>query len=71
MYYILASVLALLIFVLFMKALGAVLKGVVTITFVVAVVLTIIVFFRSLSAPVDIFGLYKVDKFVVTKVNQE
>jgi hypothetical protein len=71
MYYILVAVLALLIFLLFVKALGAVLKGIVTVVFLVAVILAAVVFFKSLSEPVDIFGLYKVDKFIVTKVYQK
>lgn len=68
MYYILASVIGLLIFVLFVKALGAVIKGIVTSLFVIIVILGAIVFFKSLSAPVYVFGIYKVDNFVVTKI---
>ena len=68
MYYILASVIGLLIFILFVKALGTVVKGIVTSVFVIIVILSAIVFFKSLSKPVYVFGMYKVDNFVVTKI---
>ena len=71
MYYLLAAVLGLLIFLLFIKALGAVLKGVITFVFVIAVMGSIVIFLQSLREPVSLFGLYKVDKFVVTKISQE
>lgn len=71
MYYLLVAVLALLIFLLFIKALGAVLKGIITFAFVIAVLACIGIFIKSMNGPVDLFGLYRVDKFEVTKISQE
>ncbi len=70
MYYILASVLALLIFILFIKALGTVLKGIITSIFVIIVIASAVIMFKSLKAPVDIFGVYRVEKFEVTKFGE-
>jgi hypothetical protein len=67
MYYILVGVLVLLTFVLFMKALGSVLKSVITTTFFLVVSTFIILMLKSLGQPVDIFGMYKIDRFVITK----
>lgn len=67
MYYILAATLAMLIFVLFIKALGAVVKGVITTLFVLIIIGSLIIMFRSLNEPVDLFGIYQVDKFEITK----
>lgn len=57
----------LLTFVLFMKALGSVLKSVITTTFFLVVSTFIILMLKSLGQPVDIFGMYKIDRFVITK----
>ncbi len=70
MYYILAATVALLIFVLFIKALGIVLKGILTTIFVLIITGSVIIMVKSLSAPVDLFGLYRVDKFEVTKFQE-
>ena len=67
MYYILVGVLVLLTFILFMKALGSVLKSVITTTFFLVVSAFIILMLKSLGQPVDVFGMYKIDKFVITK----
>jgi hypothetical protein len=71
MYYILAATLALLIFVLFIKALGAVLKGILTTLFVLIIIGSLVIMFRSLSEPVDLFGIYKVEKFEITKFGDQ
>ena len=68
MYYILAATFVLLIFVLFIKALGAVLRGILTTFFVIIIIASVVIMFKSLSEPVDIFGLYRVENFVVTKL---
>ena len=70
MYYILAATLLLLIFVLFIKALGTVLKGIITSLFVLIIVVSLVIMFKSLSQPVDLFGLYRVEKFEVTKFKE-
>ena len=69
MYYILVLVLAIVLFVLFLKALGAVIKGLVTTLFVMVVVVGAIIMYRSIKAPVILLGRYKVEKFVVTRIN--
>ena len=70
MYYVIASTLAVLVFILFIKALGSVLKGIITTTFVIAVIAFIYVMFRSISKPVELFGLYRVDNFEITKLEE-
>jgi len=67
MYYILISVFALLIFILFIKALGSIVKGIITTAFVVAVIAFIVIMGKSMSKPMDIFGMYRVDKMQITK----
>lgn len=68
MYYILVAILGLLIFVLFLKALGAVVKGLLTTLFVFAGISAIIIMIKSLRNPVYVFGRYKVDNLVITKI---
>ena len=70
MYYVIASTLALLVFILFIKALGSVIKGILTTTFVIAVIAFIYVMFSSISKPVELFGLYRVDNFEITKLEE-
>jgi hypothetical protein len=70
MYYVLAATLALLIFVLFIKALGAVIRGTLTTLFVLVIIGSLVIMFRSLKGPVDIFGVYRVDKFEITKFGE-
>ena len=69
MYYILMAILGFLIFVLFLKALGAVVKSIITTLFVLACISVGIIMFKSLRNPVYVLGRYKVDRFVVTKIN--
>ncbi len=68
MYYILVGILGLLIFVLFLKALGAVVKGLLTTLFAFAGIWSIIIMIKSLSKPVYVLGRYKVDNSVITKI---
>lgn len=70
MYYILVGVLALLIFILFIKALGSVIKGVITTAFVVAVIAFIVIMGKSISEPIDIFGMYRIDNMQITKFDR-
>ena len=68
MYYILVAILGLLIFVLFLKALGAVIKSILTTVFVFAGIAVIITMVRSLNGPVTFLGRYSVDNLVITKI---
>ncbi|NMB91377.1 hypothetical protein GYA37_00855 [candidate division WWE3 bacterium] len=68
MYYVLVTILGLLIFVLFLKALGSVLKSIFTMLFVVAGISAIVIMVKSLTNPVTVFGVYKVDNLVITKI---
>ena len=70
MYYILIAILALLVFVLFIKALGSVLKGIITTLFVVVFIAFIILMSKSMSGSVDIFGMYKIDNMHITKYEE-
>lgn len=70
MYYILMAIVALMVFVLFIKALGSVLKGIITTLFVVVVIAFIISMSKSMSGPVDIFGMYKIDNMHITKYEE-
>jgi len=70
MYYILVGVLALLIFILFIKALGSIVKGVITTAFVVAVIAFIVIMGKSISEPIDIFGMYRIDNMQITKFDR-
>ena len=70
MYYILMAIVALMIFVLFIKALGSVLKGIITTLFVVVFIAFIILMSKPVSGPVDIFGMYKIDNMHITKYEE-
>jgi hypothetical protein len=67
MYYVLAATIALLIFILFIKALGVVVKGILTTIFVLIIFVSLFVMYKSTQGPVDLFGVYRVDKFEVTR----
>ncbi|HOD01560.1 MAG TPA: hypothetical protein PKH50_02470 [bacterium] len=67
MYYVLVAILALLIFVLFMKALGSVLKGIITTVFVLIVIAFVVLMSKSISGPVDVLGMYRIDNMRITK----
>ena len=69
MYYILVAVLSFVLFILFLKALGAVIKSLITTLFVIFVLSTAWMMYKSIKAPVYILGRYKIDKFVVTRIN--
>ena len=69
MYYILVGIIAFVLFILFLKALGAVVKSLVTTLFVIVVIAGAIIMYRSIKGPVTILGRYKVEKFVVTRIN--
>ena len=69
MYYIFVAIIAFVLFILFLKALGAVLKSIITIIFVIVVLIAGYLMFKSLKSPVTVFGRYKIDKFVVTRIN--
>jgi len=69
MYYILVFILAVVLFLLFLKALGAVIKSLVTTLFVIVVIAGVIIMYKSIKAPVILLGRYKVEKFVVTRIN--
>ena len=69
MYYILVFILAVVLFLLFLKALGAVIKSLVTTLFVIVVIAGAIIMYRSIKGPVILLGRYKVEKFVVTRIN--
>ncbi|HQG58254.1 MAG TPA: hypothetical protein PLM44_00240 [bacterium] len=64
------AIVALMVFVLFIKALGSVLKGIITTLFVVVVIAFIILMSKSMSGPVDIFGMYKIDNMHITKYEE-
>jgi Flp pilus assembly protein protease CpaA len=70
MYYIFVAIIALVVFILFLKALGAVVKSIVVTLFVIVVLIVGYLMFRSLSNPVILFSTYKIDKFAVTKVSK-
>jgi len=53
-----------------MKALGSVIKGIITTAFVVAVFGFIIIMAKSLGGPIEIFGMYKIDNMQITKYSR-
>jgi hypothetical protein len=69
MYYIFVAIIAFVLFILFLKAVGAVVKSIVTVLFVITFIIAGWLMYKSLSNPVTIFGRYKIDKFVVTRIN--
>lgn len=68
MYYILVGIIAFVLFVLFLKALGAVVKSLVTTLFVIIVVVSAIIMYKSTKGPVTMLGRYQVEKFVITRI---
>lgn len=70
MYYIFVAIIAFVLFILFLKALGAVVKSIVTTLFVLIILVAGWLMYKSLKSPVTLFGKYKIDRFVVTRVNK-
>lgn len=69
MYYIFVAIIAFVLFILFLKALGAVIKSIVTTLFVLIVLIVGWLMYKSLKSPVTVFGKYKIDRFVITRIN--
>ncbi|MFH1899053.1 MAG: hypothetical protein ABIJ82_01090 [Patescibacteria group bacterium] len=70
MYYIFVAIIAFVLFVLFLKALGTVVKSIVTTLFVIVVLIAGWLMYKSLESSVTVFGRYKIDRFVVTRVTK-
>lgn len=70
MYYIFVAIIGIVLFILFLKALGAVVKSILSTIFVLIVVVGGYLMYKSLKTPVTIFGRYRIDKFVVSKVTK-
>lgn len=69
MYYILVAIIAFVLFILFLKAVGAVVKSIVTVLFVITFIVAGWLMYKSLQSPVTVFGRYKIDKLVITRIN--
>jgi hypothetical protein len=69
MYYIFVAIIAFVLFILFLKALGAVIKSIITTLFVLIVLIAGWLMYKSLKSPVTVFGKYKIDRFVITRIN--
>jgi uncharacterized membrane protein len=68
MYYVLALLLLIVIYYLFVKVLSSLAKGCISgVLFAIGVAI-VLVFVRSRNAPIDVFGLYRIDNFEVKKI---
>lgn len=70
MYYIFIAIIAFVLFILFLKALGAVVKSIITTLFVLIVLIAGWLMYKSLKSPVILFSRYKIDSFVVSRINK-
>ncbi|MFA6982233.1 MAG: hypothetical protein WC243_04415 [Patescibacteria group bacterium] len=68
MYYILALLLLIVIYYLFVKVLSSLAKGCITVVLFGIAASIVVVFVRSRKAPVNIFGYYVIDNFEVRKL---
>jgi hypothetical protein len=69
MYYIFVAIIAFVLFILFLKALGAVVKSIITVLFVIIFLICGYLAIKSLNSPVVLFGRYRIDRLVVTRIN--
>lgn len=68
MYYILALVLLIAIYYLFVKVLSSLAKGCITLVLSALLVTVVVLFLKSRKAPVKIFNYYEIDNFEVRKL---
>ena len=68
MYYILVAIIAFVLFILFLKAVGAVVRSIATMIFVVVFLIAGWLMYKSLQSPVTVLGKYRIDKFVVSRI---
>jgi len=68
MFYLLALLLFIILYYVFMKLLSSIVKGCMMAVFVVVLVSLVFVFVKSSQEPVYLFNKYKVDNFKVVKL---
>ncbi len=68
MFYLLALLLFIILYYVFVKLLSSIVKGCMMAVFVVALVSLVIVFVKSSQEPVYLLDMYKVDNFEVVRL---
>jgi hypothetical protein len=68
MYYLLLLLLFIVLYTVFVKILGSLIKGCLMAFGIVLIVYTIYIMVNSIKQPMNIFGLYEVDNFNVRKL---
>jgi hypothetical protein len=69
MYYLLAFLLFIVVYYVFMRILSSVVKGCLTALLVVGIVAGVFYIIQSTKAPVYLFDMYKIDNLRIEKIN--
>ena len=70
MYYLLALLLFIICYYVFVKLMSSIVKGCLMAVFVLILVTVVVIFVRSSKEPVNILNMYKVDNYEVTKIEK-
>jgi len=68
MYYLLSLLLFVILYYVFMKVLGSLVKGCFTALLFVFIAYAVVIMVKSTKQPVDVFGIYQVDNFNIKKL---
>jgi len=67
MYYLLYLLLLVLLYYFIFKVLGSIVKGCFTFVIILAIALIGFNMIKSTKEPIDVFGIYKIENFVITR----
>lgn len=70
MYYLLILLFLIVLYWVFVKILGSLLKGCFTLLGIVILVVIVLIFLKSIKKPVTIFDRYVINNFKITKVKK-
>ena len=68
MYYIFTILLFIVFYYVFVKLLSSVIKGCFTAVLVVFIIMALVIMIRSAEKPLELFGIYKIENFVITRI---
>ena len=68
MYYIFTILLFIVFYHVFVKLLSSVIKGCLTAVLVVFIIMALVIMIRSTEKPLELFGIYKINNFVITRI---
>ncbi|KKS30898.1 MAG: hypothetical protein UV03_C0018G0003 [candidate division WWE3 bacterium GW2011_GWE1_42_16] len=70
MYYVLMTLLILVVFIVATRILSSMLKGCFVAVGLLLIVITIFLLYKSTVEPIELFGIYRIDNFQITKLEK-